>query len=75
MENKKKRIPMQVSPNFERRIKEIQKEIMKQQGNKISLRDLTEKMTKVDAFNFLEKEMLRVLESVDLKINFDRRKK
>ena len=70
----KSRVPMQVSPIFEIRIKNLQKEIMKKQGKNISLRDLTEKITKVQKFDELEKAILNI-DNVEIKINMDRRKK
>jgi hypothetical protein len=70
----KSRVPMQVSPIFELRIKNLQKEIMKKQGKAVSLRDLTEKITKVQKFDELEKAILNI-DDVTIKINMDRRKK
>lgn len=70
----KSRVPMQVSPLFELRIKNLQKEIMKKQGENVSLRDLTEKITKLPNFDELEKALLNV-DNIDIKINLDRRKK
>jgi hypothetical protein len=70
----KSRVPMQVSPEFEMRIKKLQAEIMKKQGMVVSLRDLTEKITKVPDFENLEKAILNVRKE-DIKLNLDRRKK
>lgn len=70
----KSRVPMQVSPIFELRIKNLQKEIMKKQGKSVSLRDLTEKITKVQKFDELEKAILNI-DNVEIKINMDRRKR
>jgi len=70
----KSRVPMQVSPEFEIRIKKLQSEIMRKQGKSVSLRDLTERVVKLPNFDQLEKDILNV-GSVDLKLNFDRRKR
>jgi len=70
----KSRVPMQVSPEFENRIKNLQSEIMKKHGKNISLRDLTEKIIKIPDFESLEKAILNV-GVTDIKINLDRRKR
>jgi len=70
----KPRVPMQVAPEFDAKIKELQRQIMKAQGENVSLRDITEKISKSPNFNNLEKDILRVA-SMDFKINLDRRKK
>lgn len=70
----KSRVPMQVSPIFEIKIKNLQKEIMKKQGQNISLRDLTEKISKMPNFDDLEKAILNI-DDVQIKVNMDRRKK
>lgn len=70
----KPRVPMQVAPEFENRIKKLQSEIMRRQGKNVSLRDITEKVAKVPTFDELEKAILSV-GVVDIKINLDRRKK
>ena len=70
----KSRVPMQVSPEFEVRIKKLQSLIMKKEGKIVSLRDLTEKVSKDPNFDDLEKSILKVA-NFDLKVNFDRRGK
>lgn len=70
----KPRVPMQVAPEFDARIKEIQRQIMKAQGESVSLRDITEKISKSPNFNNLEKDILKIA-NMDFKINLDRRKK
>ena len=70
----KPRVPMQVAPEFEARIKQLQKNIMKSQGENVSLRDLTEKIGKSPDFKNLENSILKIANR-DLKINLDRRKK
>ena len=68
----KSRVPMQVAPEFDNRIKELQQKIMKKHGRKISYRDLTEKIAKTPNFDELEKSILNVGKDA-IKINFDRR--
>lgn len=70
----KSRVPMQVSPEFEKRIKDLQRKIMQKHGKNMSLRDLTEKVVKSTDFDALEKAILNV-DQIDIKINFDRRGK
>ena len=70
----KSRVPMQVSPEFELRIKKLQSMIMKQEGKNVSLRDLTEKVCKDPNFDILEKSILNV-KDLGFKIGFDRRKR
>jgi len=64
----KVRVPMQVSPAFEKKIKDLQTEIMKRSGIKPSLRDLTEQVD----FKKLD-DMLLKDAKVDIKIALDRR--
>ena len=66
----KQRVPMQVSPAFEKKLKELQKKIMQKDGVSISLRDLTEQVD----FNNIE-EMILKDAKVDIKISLDRRRK
>jgi len=70
----KSRVPMQVAPEFDASIKEIQRQIMKTQGTNVSLRDITEKISKSPDFKNLEKNILKIANR-DLKINLDRRKR
>ena len=65
---------MQVDPDFEIRIKNLQKAIRIKQGENWSLREITGKVARLPNFDDLEKELLKV-GSVDLKINLDVRKK
>ena len=66
----KGRVPMQVSPVFEKKLKELQKKIMKQDGVVISLRDLTEQ---VDLKN-IEDAILKEAKA-DIKLSLDRRRR
>jgi hypothetical protein len=67
----KPRVPMQVAPNFEAMIKELQNKIMRKQGEKISLRDITEKIEKNIDLNKLESDILK--DPMAIKIRLDRR--
>jgi len=67
----KSRVPMQVSPKFENRIKKLQEDIMKKQGKNVSLRDLTE-IAKIPTVDDFEKEILNK-DVMNIKINFDKR--
>ncbi len=68
----KSRVPMQVAPTFEQGVKQIQKRIMKKQGEKISLRDLTEYIEKNIDVDKLEKAILNK-SKIDIRIRLDRR--
>jgi hypothetical protein len=68
----KSRAPMQVSPLFLLRVKNLQKKIMKKDGEKIALRDLTEEIVKNVSFEDLEKSILNVA-NFDINIGLDRR--
>jgi len=70
MANNKPRVPMQVSPEFEKKLKELQKKIMQKDGVKPSLRDLTEQVD----FNSIENMILKDAR-IDIKISLDRRRK
>lgn len=70
----KNRVPMQVAPEFKNRITELQRKIMQKQGEKISIRDLTENFAKSTNFEQLENSLLNV-GNIDIKIKFDRRGK
>jgi hypothetical protein len=69
----KQRVPMQVSPEFEKRIKKLQEEIRRKDGQNISLRDITEKIIKTIDFEEMEKNLLKNI-SFDFSIAMDRRK-
>jgi len=70
----KKRVPMQVAPEFEIRIKNLQKAIMMKKGKVISLRELTKEISINSDFDALEKKLLGVGE-VEIKFGLDRRKR
>lgn len=61
---------MQVSPEFNKKLKALQKKIMKKDGVVISLRDLTAEVN----FNEIEERILNN-KNFDIKISFDRRRR
>lgn len=70
----KSRKPMHVDPEFEKRIKDIQKAIRMKKGEEISLRELTAKITKDPEFAMIEKNLIGNPNfKLDLKIKLDRR--
>ena len=71
---KPNRSPLQVSPEFKKRLDEIQKKIMMAQGEKKSLREITTEIIQNPNFEEIEKNMIKASNmKVDLKIKFDRR--
>jgi len=72
---KSNRSPLQVSPEFKKKLDEIQKKIMMAQGQKKSLREITTEIIKSPIFNEIEKNMIKATKEVklDIKIKLDRR--
>ena len=76
MAGKKSRVPMQVAPEFKMRMDKIQTEIMRIQGKKISIRDLTETIARASDFENIGKLLFGTgVTANDLGLNFDRRGK
>jgi hypothetical protein len=70
----KNRNPMQVSPEFKKRLDEIQKKIMMAQGEKKSLREITSEIISNPMFNDIERQLIKAGNiKVDFKIRLDRR--
>lgn len=69
------RSPMQVDDEFRIKIKKIQEEIMKKKGKFQSIPKITKDMVKMPEWEVMEKRLLGDVAMVELKINFDRRKK
>ena len=69
-----KRVPMQVAPEFETKIKNLQKAIMIKQGINLSLREITKEISINPDFDALERKLLNISEG-DIKLNLDRRKR
>lgn len=65
---------MQVSPEFKRKLDEIQRKIMMAKGIKPSLREITEDIIKSPLFNDIEKDIIKSGNiNLDVKIRFDKR--
>lgn len=70
----KSRVPMQVSENFEKKVKELQKKIRKKTGDNISLREITENIINTPDFEKLENKILQG-DDENIQLNLDRRRK
>jgi hypothetical protein len=71
---KPNRIPLQVSPEFKRKLDEIQKKIMFAQGEKKSLREITNEIIASPQFTDIEREIIKSGNiKMDIKIKLDRR--
>jgi hypothetical protein len=70
----KSRVPMQVSPEFERRLKELQVKIMKKDGKNVSLRELTERLTRTMDLDDLEKSIMKP-SAFEIQVTMDRRRR
>lgn len=71
----KKRVPLQVSPEFRIMLKNLQRKVIAS-GRDTSLRDLTEEMAKTPTlFEDLEKRLLSNHGDININIRFDRRKR
>jgi hypothetical protein len=70
----KNRIPLQVSPEFKKRLDEIQKQMMMSKGVKPSLREITEDIVSSPFFKDIEKNLIKTGNiNMDIKIKFDKR--
>ena len=68
------RTPLQVSPEFKRKLDEIQRGIMRSQGEKKSLREITDDIVASPMFRDIERNLINSGDiKVDLKIKFDKR--
>jgi len=71
---KPNRSPLQVSPEFKKRLDDLQRKIMLAQGQKKSLREITTEIIQNPNFEEIEKNMIKASNiKVDLKIKLDRR--
>ena len=71
---KSNRSPLQVSPEFKRKMDDIQRSIMMAQGKKISLREITEDIIRSPLFRDIEKDMIKQGNlRMNIKIKLDRR--
>ena len=69
------RSPMQVDEEFRKRLKAIQKEIMRKKGEFQSIPNITGEMARMPELDLMEKKLLGDIQQIEFKINFDRRKK
>jgi len=69
----KNRVPMQVDFSFEKVIKKLQSDIMRQEGKNISMRELTAKIIKTTEFKRVEEAILKK-SGTDINIALDRRR-
>jgi len=73
---KSNRLPLQVSPEFKKKLDELQKKIMMKRGEKPSLRELTEEIISNPLFNEIEQKIVNgEIGDINMNINlkFDRR--
>jgi hypothetical protein len=69
------RNPVQVSPEFKRKLDEIQKKIMMSQGEKKSLREITEEIITSPQFKDIENNIIKAGNiNMDIRIRLDGRK-
>jgi len=66
---------MQIDQDFETKVKAIQKKIMMKRGEKMSLREITKKISKYPEWETMEQKLLSNINKVEDRIKFDRRKK
>ena len=70
----KNRTPLQVSPEFKKKLDEIQRKIMMSQGEKRSLREITDEIVASPQFSDIERNIVKSGDiKMDIKIKFDRR--
>jgi len=70
----KNRVPLQVSPDFKRKLDELQKKIMLSRGENRSLRQITEDIISSPLFCDIERNILNANKiKFDVKIKLDRR--
>jgi len=71
---KPNRNPMQVSPEFKKKLDDLQRKIMMSQGKKKSLREITTDIISSPIFNEIEKNLIKAGNiDIDFKIKLDRR--
>lgn len=71
---KANRIPLQVSPEFKKKLDDIQRKIMMSQGQKRSLREITEDIITSPLFEDIEKNLIKTGDiKMDIKIKLDKR--
>lgn len=71
---KPNRSPLQVSPEFKKKLDDLQKKIMMSKGEKRSFREITDDIVTSPIFNEIEKNLIKSGEiKMDIKIKLDRR--
>jgi len=71
---KENRSPLQVSPQFKKKLDEIQKKIMLAKGEKKSFREITENIINSPQFKDIEQDIVKSGDlKLDIKLRFDRR--
>lgn len=68
------RKPMHVDIEFEKRMKELQRQIRKKSGENMSLRELTQQLPKFKEFSDIEQKILEG-SNPDINLNFDERRR
>lgn len=73
--SKPNRTPLQVSPQFLNKLKELQRKIRMTTGDEKSLRELTDHIASSNIFNDVEKLISNKTNKIDMdiKVRFDRR--
>ena len=69
------RSPMQSDPEFHKRMKKIQKEIMIKKGEFKGMPKLQKEIIRMPEWNMIEKRLLGDVKEMEFKINFDRRQR
>jgi len=70
----KNRIPLQVDPQFKKKLDDIQKKIMMAKGQKVSLREITNEIISSPLFNDIENSIIKAGDvKMDIRLRFDRR--
>ena len=70
----KTRTPLQVSPKFLEALKDLQRKIRMSSGDDISLRELTDNLVSTQAFQEVERRLIKGDLKADIQIRFDMRK-
>lgn len=71
---RKNRVPLQVDADFRNDIKKIQEEIMKQRGEFKGAKIITHDITKIPEWNLVKARLIKK-DDLDVKVNFDRRRR
>ena len=69
------RSPMQVDDDFRKRMKKIQKDIMRKKGEFEGIPSITRRMNLMPELDLIERKLLGEVNQINFKINFDKRGK